>query len=307
MYRPIIVGLALREDDAAPISLARALARLTGAPLTLATVVPVEAEFPATTAEYALAMNDSAKHHLEAAAAPLRAEHEVSIAVCPGSRVGALHDLAQHTGAIAIVVGSSHRGGVGRVLAGDVAAGLLHGSPCMVVVAPRGGGEHPVTIARVGVAFREGDEGRAALDAAAAIALRTDASLQVLTVVEPQAYPGTYAGLAWAVPSIEARDARHEHAAAAAEAAVRRLDPRLRVDTRTLDGTAVDALARVSEHFDLLVCGSRGFGAFRGVIAGSVSRGLAHRAACPLMLVPRALAGDSAAPWHAGDATAATA
>ena len=42
MYRPIIVGLALREDDAAPISLARVLARVTGAPLTLATVVPVE-------------------------------------------------------------------------------------------------------------------------------------------------------------------------------------------------------------------------------------------------------------------------
>ena len=37
MTAPIVIGLALRDDDAAPLALGRAIARLTGAPLALVT------------------------------------------------------------------------------------------------------------------------------------------------------------------------------------------------------------------------------------------------------------------------------
>jgi nucleotide-binding universal stress UspA family protein len=301
MSSPIIVGLALRDDDAAALDLALALARVTGSPLTLAAAVPFDPYVPATTPEYALALHKSAAGRLESIAAPLRAERTVTTHVREGSTVGMLHDLAEQTGAAAVVVGSSHRGAVGRVLAGDVAAGLLHGAPCAVVVAPRGYAGQPVDIGRIGVAYVDSDEGRVALDTAAGIAALTGGWLEVVTVVSPEQYPGTYAGLAWAAPVFETRDELRDRARALAEAAIAGLDPRLHGEVRVLDGPVCEALARVSDRFDLLICGSRGYGAFRGAIAGSISRGLAHRAECPLMLVPRALPADAMAPWHARD------
>ena len=72
----------------------------------------------------------------------------------------------------------------GRVLAGDVAAGVLHGAPCPVVVAPRGvAGDH--ALAHIAVAYADTGESRAALDAAAVLARRAGAELDVLSAVEP--------------------------------------------------------------------------------------------------------------------------
>lgn len=53
-----------------------------------------------------------------------------------GSPARALRLAAERHQAALIVVGSSHRGPVGRVAAGDVAVSTLHGSPCPVLVAP---------------------------------------------------------------------------------------------------------------------------------------------------------------------------
>ena len=50
----------------------------------------------------------------------------------------ALHILAEIERASLVVIGSSHRGAVGRVFAGTTAERLLHGAPCPVAVAPRG-------------------------------------------------------------------------------------------------------------------------------------------------------------------------
>jgi nucleotide-binding universal stress UspA family protein len=59
------------------------------------------------------------------------------------SAAHALHDLAIELDAAAIVVGSSHRGRIGRVLAGDVSTSLLRGAPSPVLVAPRDYTEAP--------------------------------------------------------------------------------------------------------------------------------------------------------------------
>jgi hypothetical protein len=53
------------------------------------------------------------------------------------------------------------------VLAGDVAAGLLHGAPCPVAVAPRGYVAPAEGLRRIGVAFADTPEGRHALAGAA--------------------------------------------------------------------------------------------------------------------------------------------
>jgi hypothetical protein len=54
-----------------------------------------------------------------------------------------------------------------------------------------------------------------------------------------------------------------------------------------LEGDPVSALAKASVELDLLVCGSRGYGRLGSVMLGSVSRRLLHRAASPLLAIPR--------------------
>ena len=49
----------------------------------------------------------------------------------------------------------------------------------------------------------------------------------------------------------------------------------------------VTALEQLSHDVDLLVCGSRGYGPLGSVLLGGVSRRLIHRAACPVIVVPR--------------------
>jgi nucleotide-binding universal stress UspA family protein len=71
---------------------------------------------------------------------------------------------------------------------------------------------------------------------------------------------------------------------------------RLRVDNglgreapgEVLFGSPVDQLERISKEPDvaLIVVGSRGHGALRAAMTGSVSHALASRAACPVTVVP---------------------
>ena len=52
-----------------------------------------------------------------------------------------------------------------------------------------------------------------------------------------------------------------------------------------LVGAAVEELEKASSEADLLVLGSRGLGAFSGMLLGSVSDRVARRAACPVVVV----------------------
>ena len=84
-----------------------------------------------------------------------------------------------------VVVGSSHRGALGRVLPGSVGERLLHGSPCPVAVAPRG--YEPPSLGEagtVGAAFDERPESLAALAEAARWTRALGARLRAITVVE---------------------------------------------------------------------------------------------------------------------------
>ena len=69
------------------------------------------------------------------------------------------------------MVGSSHRGKLGRVLPGSVGESLLRGAPCAVAVAPRGyaGAEHPA-IGLIGVAYDGSEEAKLALGEAERLA-----------------------------------------------------------------------------------------------------------------------------------------
>ena len=60
---------------------------------------------------------------------------------------------------MAVVVGSSHRGALGRVLVGNVATQLLSGGPCPVLLAPRGLEDRaPLALWLIGVGFDDSGE-----------------------------------------------------------------------------------------------------------------------------------------------------
>jgi nucleotide-binding universal stress UspA family protein len=133
--RPIIVGVALRDDDRAPLALARAFADLTGAPIALAVTYPYGGSTLFVTPESVTGVHEAAEHGLKRLADSLGDGIDVSTHVrSETSPAFALHNLAVEIDAAAIVVGSTHRGRIGRVLAGDIGANLLHGAPCPVAI-----------------------------------------------------------------------------------------------------------------------------------------------------------------------------
>ena len=283
---PIIVGLARRDDDASPLALARRLAELSDAPLVLVNACLRDTPPPLSAPRFDAAVSDKAAEDLDSVARELDGV-DVSTRVRFGSPSGVIHGAAEELGAQAIVVGSTHRGTLGRVLIGDVAVGLLHGSPCTVAVAPRGYDKKAgADWRRIGVAFDGSPESDQALTAAIGLAGRTGGHVWSFTILEPTEYSPAYTAPGW-VPSPAYEERRREIAQSIAERALVGVPAGAVASSEVLHGRTVPALADISGELDLLVCGSRGYGALHSVMAGGVSRGLARSAACPLLVVPR--------------------
>ena len=60
----------------------------------------------------------------------------------------------------------------------------------------------------------------------------------------------------------------------------------VRVQQRTVEGSAAEALLDAALGADLLVVGSRGLGGFKGLLLGSVSSQCLHHAPCPVVVIP---------------------
>ncbi|MGN6585952.1 MAG: universal stress protein, partial [Solirubrobacterales bacterium] len=105
-----------------------------------------------------------------------------------GSAAAVINDLAEKEKIETIVVGSPHRGPIGRTLIGSVANGLLHGAPCEVVLAPQGyASEQHGPFRTIAVAYDDTPEAKAALKRAEAIALACRATIVIYTVSAPPA------------------------------------------------------------------------------------------------------------------------
>jgi nucleotide-binding universal stress UspA family protein len=198
-----------------------------------------------------------------------------------GSAAAVINDLAEREQVETIVVGSPHRGAIGRVVIGSVADGLLHGSPCEVFVAPSGyDAEEHGPFRTIAIAYDDTPESKAALARAEAIALACRATIVVYTVSAPPAVVPGAAGYTPAAPP---------EAGAIVTRAVKSVDERLAATGRALSGVPGPALVAACEEVgaDLLVAGSRGYGPVARVLLGSVSTQLAHKAPCPVLVVPR--------------------
>jgi nucleotide-binding universal stress UspA family protein len=193
-----------------------------------------------------------------------------------------------------IVVGSAHRGRVGRVLLGSTGLALTTGSPSPVAVAPRGYADgEGESLLRVGVAVDGGEESGPALGSAIAAAERLHATLDIVGVLTPT--PTGYGTLAGSAMGDLMRSQR-EHFASVLEEAADRVPGDLPVRIVRFEGQPAMKIAEVSAEFDLLFVGSRGYGPLRRVLLGSVSSELMRTVACPLVVTPKGVAALNLAP-----------
>lgn len=81
-------------------------------------------------------------------------------------------------------------------------------------------------------------------------------------------------------------DDAHRQAIEAAKAKVLAAHPDLVVETFLDQGAPATALLKASEDAAMIVLGTRGIGSAHALVLGSVSYSVAHRAKCPVVLIP---------------------
>jgi nucleotide-binding universal stress UspA family protein len=280
--------IAAYKGEAGPdvLMFGKVWSQASGRPLRVVTIYPgpapismgrVDAEWVAYNHEEANALLDEARGLLKECNAEF-------VAVPSDSAARGLHDAQEQAGPDSIVIlGSRKTHGVRRTAPGNTAERLLHGAPGPVGLVPWDYEAAPdVPIRRVAVAYIDTEDGRAALLAAASMALELHAELQLVTVT-----PDTRVMPSLGEPSIY-RDEERDSYAAALDEASRILPEGLVPSTRLLGGPVVDALADLRpEDADVLVCGSRGYGPARRVLLGGVSSRLLRHARLPVIVVPR--------------------
>jgi nucleotide-binding universal stress UspA family protein len=76
-----------------------------------------------------------------------------------------------------LVVGSSRRGLLGRVLIGDDTRAALNGAPCAIAIAPAGYSREPTPMSEIGVGYNGSPESEHALELARLLAADIGAKL----------------------------------------------------------------------------------------------------------------------------------
>ena len=288
---PIVVGVERSDRSRDALALARTLARAVGTRLILVAV-------------HSGGARSEAAGILEWVARPLGGVVAETRALPCSSVPRGLQQVAEAEGALAIVVGPSHRGPAGRIVPGSVGERLLHGASCPVAVAPRGyWGHGDFGIRHIGVGYVAVPEAGEALGAAVGLAARAGAAVRVLGVVEPATVSASLP-LGWGFGELE--DTERENLIRRMRRAIDDVAGRVEISGNVIDGYADDELARLSLEVDLLVCGSRGHGPIRSVMLGNVSSGVLRKARCPVLVIPRG-ARDGFAALRAPAATAAAA
>jgi nucleotide-binding universal stress UspA family protein len=197
-----------------------------------------------------------------------------------------LKKLAVRRHADLLVLGSSHRGLLGRVFVGSVSQEALHGAPCPVAIAPVGFHREQADtgLARIAVGYDLVTPPLRALEVAVTLALEAGAELELVAVADTAAARAGGASAALSYPAIV--KARLDAAMAGVSRAVGALPAGITACGVVRDGRVSEELLGVSHGVDLLVLGSRGRGPLRTLLLGSVCEAVVRGAACPVLVVP---------------------
>jgi nucleotide-binding universal stress UspA family protein len=280
MYRKIMVGYAPDRHGDDALALARVLASTESAE----EVVIVQAGHEPASADRLMTL---------AAGWPSRVSVSTRV-VSGGSAARMLIATAESEGADLLVLGSSHRGFAGRLLAGTTADSILPEARWPVVIAPQGF-EASRSLRKLGIAFDGSEESDAALRWGAEVASAFSAELRLVAIVQPPPPPAETWGVsvpaeAWdsgfameeSLQAVEGMREEMTRELAAARTSVGRDD----AETVVTVGDARSELREAAEDLDMLVVGSHKGGRVAGALMGSVSRGLAHSSPAPLAVVP---------------------
>jgi nucleotide-binding universal stress UspA family protein len=207
-----------------------------------------------------------------------------------GHTVGSIVCVAEREQVDLIVLGSRGLGGFDRLLLGSVSDGVLHHAHCPVLIIrgenipKESGGFQHILLAS------DGSEGaHKAARAAVGLAQKFETSLNVLNVFDGfTPLPG--------LPVKDDEPIAEIHHAALADRVLEEimhdvrgmaLEARVPCTFHQEKGHHADTIVRFAgEHeTDLIVLGSRGRGAFRSLLLGSVSDGVAHHAHYPVLIV----------------------
>lgn len=236
---------------------------------------------------HAGARSDELDRELEA----LRAEAPADV-VTTAYRLGAptvvdgLHRIVEDVRADVLVLGPPHPRRLGRFGRADVALGAIHDAPCAVAVAPAGLRDVPQGARRdVVAAWDASPEARAALEAAVELVRGTGGTLLVVHVLDLLMRAMDHP---WGAPPPQEwfDDVRDAGAETLAEALLI-VGDRVPAVSRLLEGPPGPQLAAAAQDAAMLVMGSRGRGALRRLVLGSVAAGLLHHARTPLVVLPR--------------------
>ena len=219
------------------------------------------------------------------AVVPAVGEVPVTLTVTVGPAAQELVDRSRD--ADLLVVGGRGRGAVRSALLGSVALHCATHAHCPVLVVRPTAVDRPQQ-SRIVVGLDGSDRSRAALVAAVDEAGRRGAEVVAVAAYQPVDY--------WADPSnlpFPSSDEIRADVLRGAQAMVREVlattgrpgvpVPHVRIEV--MHGAAADLLVEVAEQADLLVVGSRGRGALRGLLLGSVALHCVLHATCPVMVV----------------------
>jgi nucleotide-binding universal stress UspA family protein len=290
MPKPILVGFDPNTADRAPVRFGVAAAQFTGARLIIGSV---HADSVVVGQMGHGRMDDEISSEAGGPLDHLRIELnsagvEAQYSLLGGwSAPSGLHRGAEEFDAGLLVVGSTDRGGLNRVLPGSTAERLLTGAPCPVAVVPSGwqagGGLH-----KLGVAFADTPEGNEALDSALALGHRAGAKVRILAAVKEKDFGRAAGGRpGHEGSSYDAAGAAREQLDQDLAAAAAQREPGVEVEVDVSVQDAAEFLIAASEHLDLMVIGSRGYGPKRAVLLGGVSRKVTTSAHCPVIVLAR--------------------
>jgi len=188
-----------------------------------------------------------------------------------------------------LVVGSTTDAADGRVRIGKRTRQLIGDAGCALAIAPRGlHRERDLRLERIGVGYDGGPESRAALALAGSIARAAGGELRLRAIVDDR------------IPTFGLTGACGARIIAEWEQLVRIDVERLRIDAvqaaksagvdarvEAMQGRPASVLLELCADVDLLVIGSRRWGAVARLVLGSTGEALVHDATCPLLVVPR--------------------
>ncbi len=284
--RRIAVGVDGHPEGRDAAALGGALARITGAELILA-VVEIQSIISLPYGTDSKAFRKSTERALQGLRATL-APKARTVIESDVSVPRALHRVVTRERRDLLVVGSSRQAPEGHVRIGKRTRQLLGHFECPLAVAPRGiHTRAPLTIGSVGVGFDGGPESLQAVAFADSIASAAGAELRLRAVVDdrvPVLMRSALQGLT-NITWTNLLEEQEQSLAQDGDAAARSSAASTSIDVRR--GRPADALLELSHEVDLIVVGSRRWGATARVLLGSTGEALMHDAECAVVAVPR--------------------